>query len=586
MYKDRLKHWSFHKNVSEKDWQAAAVMRQKRQAEQKETIAFKIHGRTKPERELDRHIARCHTNVQDFVDKAIAEGVTASASIRCVSPVDPDLGDQRPTSVSSSAGQPSSSSHAIGDAPKWTPNSLSGSNSSQPQKQYLTTQADYVEIPPSEHPKLASGSPMPVLAAAMPDLMQDSSNERCVSAIEGASDRDGQHMDCDYIQQELGIMTALTYRPDAVGAAFPDLRDSEGWELVSMPDTMAEPKACPKCQRPCRRHSPLPRTVLQSSPAEFGQLLHYQPLPPEAMPLPGSEKAAKYQAYCYAACMFGGQEKFELLAKSLKQADDIFEEMIRENNPMALLSVLLALTVLHAHNRGTMAASIMRSAYHVSWEILGEYNPMTLIIEWLTAAAGQKLANCRIKTFRLREVKLAMEHTFEPEHPHIIVVTYCLAFQLIRDKAFGEAEQILTRLADTCHRKLGKRNLQTVSTLNALGRAQKHQERYDEAIETLKGALKLHPLGRNHAYQLDSLKELAKLYKIKGRQDLVEPIYWYVLRGRIKTLGKTHSFTEAAKLELERFLKNTGRWDEEGMMEEKVQKLFDDGPLTSDYEAF
>jgi tetratricopeptide (TPR) repeat protein len=584
MYKSRLKSWGFHKNVSEKDWQAAAVMREKRQIEGIETIAFKIHGRTKTVRDLDQHIAvRCRTSVQEFVATAQAEGITASSSIQCVSPIDAESEESRPSSGSSAGQPPSSSSYTIGAAPKWTPSS--GSTGSQPQRQNIQIQLGYVEMPPTEYLKPTSHSMVPVLAAAMPNLTQETSGERGGNGIYGANDYEGQQSDCDYIQQELGMMTALTYRPDAVRAAFPGLQDSDGWELVSKPEPTAEPKLCPKCQHPCRGHSPLPKIVLHSSSSEFGQMLHYQPLPPELTPLPGSEKAATYKACCYAACIYGGQEKFELLAKSLKQGDETFEEMIRENNPLVLLSVLLALTVLHAHNRGTMAASIIRSAYNVINEILGEYNPMTLTMEWLTYAAGQKLADCRIKASQLREVKMAMEQTFEPEHPHIIVVTYCLAFQLIRDKAYDEAEEMLVRLVDTCRRKLGQRNLQTVSTLNALGRVQKHQKRYDEAITTLRAALDLHPLGKNHAYQLDSLKELARLYRINGQQDLMEPIYWRVLAGRIKTLGKTHSFTESARLDLVRFLKNTGRWHEVGM-EEKVQRLFDEGPLGSDYEAF
>jgi tetratricopeptide (TPR) repeat protein len=584
MYKSRLKSWGFNKNVSEKDWQAAAVMRLKRQEEHKQTVAFKIRGRTKTERELDQHIARSHVSNEAFVAKALADGVTASASIRCMSPGDEESGKPRPTS-GSSAGQPSSSSsYAIGAAPKWTPSS--GSTGSQPQRQYAQSQVGYVENPPMDHPECTSSSLVPVLAAAMPNLMQEPPSERYEDGTGGGIEHDDHPRECDYMQQELGMITAITYRPDAVRAAFPEVKDSDGWELVAIPEANSEPRICPKCQQPCRGHSPLPRSVLQSFPSEFGQLLRYQPLPPEETPLPGSDKASKYQALCYASCIYGSQEKFDLLARALREGDDTFKKMILENNPMALLSVLLALTVLHAHNRGTMAESIIRSAHNVLLEILDEFNPMSMTVEYLTAAAGQKLSKCRITSFRLREAKGAIEKAFGQEHPHFIVVTYCLAFQLIRDKEFGEAEAILIRLVDTCQRNLGKSNLQTVSTLNALGRVQKHQKRYDEAIETLERALKLEPLGPNHVYQLDSFKELAKLYKIQGRQDLMEPIYWRVLAGRIQTLGRTHSFTEAAKLDLMRCLMDRGRWDDEGMMEEKVQKLFNERPLMSDHEAF
>ena len=86
-----------------------------------------------------------------------------------------------------------------------------------------------------------------------------SSGGQCEAADFASSSHGEQQVDCDFIQQELGMMLAETYRADAFGTAFPEIRDLDGWKLVSKPDAEAEPKVCLKCQHPCHGHSPLPR---------------------------------------------------------------------------------------------------------------------------------------------------------------------------------------------------------------------------------------------------------------------------------------------------------------------------------------
>jgi tetratricopeptide (TPR) repeat protein len=260
--------------------------------------------------------------------------------------------------------------------------------------------------------------------------------------------------------------------------------------------------------------------------------------------------------------------------------------MLLTKNDMALLSVLLTLTILHAHDRGSMAESIIRSAYVVSSDLFGESNPISLCLQWLTAAAGSKLTSCPIKSVTLGDIYMHMEKTFGTAHQHTIVALYCLGFQLIREKSFVEAEHHFKRLYEICVTTLGERSLQTVSSLNGLGKSQRRQGKLNQAIETLQKSLDKHPLGPNHPFRLDSMKELAKVYKEIGRKDLMEDIYWYVLKGRIKMLGRLHSFTEEAKIDLERLLRELGKWDAEGVTEKKVQNLFEQGALTWDDEGF
>jgi hypothetical protein len=582
MYKSRLSKWSFNKNASQRDWQIAAVMKEERQKRGKETVGFKIHNRTKSVLELKRHIKECRVTEKDFIATAFADtnGVTNSASVRCISPPP----DRELKTSADSSDQPSTSSGPIGAGFQRTPTSSKGSGKSQTQQPPLHSSGLEERSWSNRSKQIADR--VPLVAATMPNLSFGNLYESQPNDASNGSHGARNVAQCDHVQQELGIMLTETYHPDGFTTAFPETKDLDSWELISKPDPSAEPKLCPKCQSPNKDHSPLPQEWLLNPSFDLPQMLSYQITSTSGDNLPGSNEASKFQACCFAACIYGGQEQFDLLAKSLQQADHIFESMLLENNDMALLSVLLTLTILHAHDRGTMATSIIRSAYHVSYNIYGERNPITLCIEWLTAAAGKRLPQCPIKSEMLRMIHKNLEQTFGKAHQHTIVALYCLSFQLILEKSYPEAEAHFTSLCGICVETLGECSLQTVSSLNGLGKSQRRQGKLNDAIVTLERSLKKHPLGPNHPFRLDSMKELAKVYKEVGRTDLVERTYWYVLKGRIKMLGKTHSFTEEAKIDLERLLRDLGKWDEEGVMEERVQKLFENGALTSDAEGF
>ena len=421
----------------------------------------------------------------------------------------------------------------------------------------------------------------------MPDLTPDADGSGN-TGLQSTSTYSPQHgINCDQVQQDLGFMLIQTISPDAL-TAFPNVRDVESWQLVSPPDEAAEEQMCPKCDTPSRSHSPFPPDWLWDSASELPQKLSYQTLDPSVHFNPGSDEASIFQASCYAACMYGGQGRYDLLAKSLQRADQIFEKMIMFNNSMTLLSVLLTLNILHAHDQGSMAASIIRSAHQVACNMLGEGNSVTLTIGWITAAAGSKLSQSRIKAGTLRAILADLQSRFGEKHHHSVAALYCLAFHLAYEKDYAEAETLFGRASEICKETLGPKHLQTVSCLNGLSRAQTRQNKHDQAIATLQASIASHPLGPNHPFRLESMRRLALIYKKVNRNDLVEPIYWAVLRGRIKTLGKSHSQTETARSHLERLLKTTGKWDEQGRKAQEVQDMYEDGSaaLTSDIEAF
>jgi tetratricopeptide (TPR) repeat protein len=526
-------------------------------------------------RELQRHIKTRGFSEKEYIGKARASGVRSSDYIRCVSPTP----GQPEISSSDSTGHPSTSSgfSFVGGKPAIA-QEMGTSKSSG------TSRARQVQVSQQE---TQPADATPSWAADMPDLTPDNV-ESSSSGLHSTSTYSTPHAsNCDQVQQELGFMLIQTISPHAL-TAFPNVRDVEAWQLVSPPDEAAEEHMCTKCDTPSRSHSPFPPGWLWDSASELPQQLSYQTLDPSVQLQPGSDEVSIFQASCYAACMYGGQGRYDLLAKSLQRADQIFEKMIRDNNSMTLLSVLLTLNILHAHEQGDMAASIVRSAHHVACNMLGEGNSVTLAIEWTTAAAGSKISQSRIKVGTLRAVLADLQRKYGEKHNNSVAALYCLAFHLAYEKEYPEAESLFEKASEICKETLGPKHLQTVACLNGLSRAQARQNKHGQAIATLQASIASHPLGPNHPFRLESMRRLALIYKKINRNDLVEPIYWAVLRGRIKTLGKSHTQTETARTHLERLLQTTGKWDAEGRKAQEIKNLFEDGSaaLTSDIEAF
>jgi len=59
------------------------------------------------------------------------------------------------------------------------------------------------------------------------------------------------------------------------------------------------------------------------------------------------------------------------------------------------------------------------------------------------------------------------------------------------------------------------------------------------------------------------MRQLALLYEKQGRKDLTEDLYWVILEGRIKMLGRNHSYTQGSKRDLENLLRELGKWGDD-----------------------
>jgi hypothetical protein len=369
---------------------------------------------------------------------------------------------------------------------------------------------------------------------------------------------------CDQLQQDLGLMLLQTFVPDAMHICtnYPD-NYIRSWELICQPNPEVEEHRCPKCHCLNRDHSPVPHDWLLDSTSALPQGLANQTAHQSVAMNPDNGLASEFVACCYACCIYSGQGRNDLLTKCLQRANLIFEAMLLEGNSMTLLSMLLICCILHVYDQNAIAELIIRSAYLVSCHTMGKEHSVSLELEWLAAAAGQKIAQCSVKTVHLRAIYTNHQVHFGHTHQHTIVSLYCLAFSLARDEELAEAETKFTQLFEVCNRKLGKNHLQTVSTLNGLSRAQYCQGKHEAAASTLKLSVNNYPLGLLHPARLKFVRRLAEIYEKTGQFEVAERIHWDVLKDRLHTLGRTHRETESARAQLERFLKFICMWDDE-----------------------
>ena len=270
--------------------------------------------------------------------------------------------------------------------------------------------------------------------------------------------------------------------------------------------------------------------------------------------------------------MYGARGEYDIMHLCMGRAESSYKQMLVIKDALALMGVNMSLIWLHAHDQGKLAGSVVRLAHRVAVEVLGATHDISITLEWMTEVAFRRQKTCKVKTSDLRDIVTRFQASYGPRHQHTIIAIYNLAFNLILDKEFEEAEQHLQRLVPIASHTLGPSSLQTVSALNTLSRAQAGQGNYGMAITTLKEGLKHAPLGANHPFRLTSIKRLAFLLKKMGRFAEEEPLRRQVLEGRIATLGPEHANTQKAREELLDLLKELGRGD---VMEREIESIFE-----------
>jgi hypothetical protein len=282
----------------------------------------------------------------------------------------------------------------------------------------------------------------------------------------------------------------------------------------------------------------------------------------------------------------------ELSTTSLNGASAELEEMLSRKDCLTLISLNLMLSILHMHDQGSIAESIVRSALRVAERVLSPDDPIRATIAWMVTVAGrtiQKGGRDGDVLVKLEEINRAFERDLGPTNPTTIASGYNVAWMLCREGQWEEADRILCTLYETCRSSLGPIHMQSIMVLSTLSRAQSRQGHYSAAMGTIERAIRdsESTLGCNHPHRLELKRRLALMYQDIGEKEPMEELYWDVLKGRIKMLGTQHNYTAGAKKDLEDLLKELGKWNEDGSTQWSIDELFaSTSPSSSQHEAY
>ena len=589
MFKTRLAQWGYLKKMRDIDWQAVAVLHKQRLKAGQKTSSFMVHGRRIKLADLGKYLKDQKISEDDLLVGAAANDITELTIpdyIRCFTPtISTDL-----ASAVQSSGQESST-------PEQSPTrelvgtTICGSNSPV---MSMAANSEPYEIVDKCRSTSSGTSSSNMSTSALLDPQKRISDDGIIGvgsnvAVHHLPPLNTEAVFCDAVQQDLGSLLVRGLTPDSLDLSA-GTTDGESWTFLNHLDESGGPTVlCSRCHQRLSNHLPFPSEFLWSKENFMPRSMFFHNVHLTSPISQDADLGSIWMACCFGACIFARQEEFDYVAKSLSRADVVFQEMLVTRNSALLTSVNATLTILHAHNQGKMAMSVIRSALHVAQTLLGTEHSISIILEWMTALAWRQLPQCRVTTSHLRAIYHQFETLYGTRHPYTLAILYNLAFNLIRDKSFEEAEELLRQLSQGSRLTLGPSHLQTITALTTLSRALASQKKFEEAIKVRIDAIDIgrRTLGPNHPHQLESMRRLALVYKEQGKDVLMEPIYWAVLKGRIKSLGPKNDFTEGAMEDLIELLKKLGKWDQDGETKRTIDELFEHADeSSSDHEAF
>jgi hypothetical protein len=589
MFKARLRLWGFVKNVSSNDWHALAKLYKTRKDSGKQATEFLVHGRRRTIGDLQKHIRFQNLSEDDFL--AAADSIKIPPHVRCYTP-DP-------------GGTPSSSSHSPqqSSSTKSTSNSLHFTPISSHTTLSHPSTSSMEERPLQQDESLPNGLsigfmryPTTEEGALQQDLANDEDFVLISNPSESASEILSFSSSCDQVQHDVRTMALQVVKPVALMSRY-GAEDIRSWVLVSLTETTDGPQEpvdlCSKCHQPISKHS-LSLEALKPPTQQPRSLLSHTPQ--DAMILPatteGHGEAWRWMAFCFGACICMSQGDLELSTKALSGAAAEFKELLSKNDCLTLMSLNLMLIILHMHDQGTIAESVVLNALEVAEHVLSAGDPVRITIEWMVTVAGRALPKSGHNGEVL--VKLGQIHqTFDTDlgatSPTTIASLYNFTWMLCYEGRWEEAEKNLHALYESSSTSLGTKHMQSVTALTTLSRVHSRQGNHTAAIRTMEQAIcdSKYTLGRCHPYRLECKRRLALIWHELGKKEAMEDLYWDVFKGRIKMLGARHPYTEGAKTDLEKLLKELGKWEEDGSTQWAIDELFTNtSQSSSSHEAY
>jgi hypothetical protein len=576
MYKTRLSSWGLCKNVRKKDWQDFAIMRQQREATGKPFDRVEIHRKMKSEKNFRDYLKHQNVSEEEFVREAIASSRKVPSHI---------LYRDSPSPVVAAASIAESRARQGFHADK--PHQVE--TRKETNSMYPSLLTDEAPLVPAYLPALGAVNSPGRETAGASHSMQYGASLSSSADIDQSEWNNPFNFQGDASFQGQGPCQGTTYDRNSglQGYTTPNWPNA----LPLTPYTMPLPNYLSQVIEPEAGVMPV-----RPSYNDFGGMLG-QILGPgfqETAVGDSSDGSRGYHAFMsdtIMACISAASKEFTLCAQWLEKASLELVHMCNSPERLHLAMLSTVLVWLQVHDQGSadgsigIAESMMRQFTRTAISVLGEDASVCLLLEWMTAVAGKKLADCRITSDMLQQVWVEYRNVLGPQHPNTIVARYCLSFHLINvNKSYAEAEDHLHWAHEAAIKVFGASQLQSINILATLSRAQSRQGNLTGALETIQRCVKEEPLGQNHPHRLMLLLRMAIIYGRLGLVEEREKLYWIVVEGRAATLGPLHESTTSAYNSLVRILQEAGKWDS---AKEHVEKLLSEPHVAvSEYETW
>jgi hypothetical protein len=582
MYKTRLSSWNICKNIKRKDWQGFAVMRHRREASGRPFGRAEIHGKIKSDKDFRDYLKLQNVSEDDFVREAIQSIKSVPAHILYQ---DSPLSPVGASSIRTSRAE----SEMYAD-----------------QSQNVKATHETISMDPF---LLGGGAPLvpihlPAVSSAVSHFEQqitgviDAKEQEAPSSKSVTSDTPEPYGGPSIhrilpLQEQATFQGGLTYGATFNGDSrlLGDVPSNQPYPVFRTPYTMELPNYLSQAIEPESGVMPV-RPPFSDFGGLLGQILG-----------PGFQDAAAgnfgdetgvYHAFMSDAMMASisaASKEFSICGQWLEKASLGLQHMCNSGNHVQLVTLTTLLVWLQVHDQRSadgsigIAESMMREFSRTASHVLGEDDPVCLILEWMKAVAGKKLAECRVTSDMLEQVWAGYKNDLGCQHPNSIVALYCLSFHLINiNKEYPEAEARLRLAHEASVQVFGSSHLMSLNILATLSRAQSRQCNLVGALETIRRCVGEEPLGQHHPHRLMLLLRMAiicgRLRMLKEREEL----YRIVVEGRAATLGAHHETTKSAYKSLVQILQDAGKWDS---AKEQVEKYMSEPHLAvSRYETW
>lgn len=305
-----------------------------------------------------------------------------------------------------------------------------------------------------------------------------------------------------------------------------------------------------------------------------------------SVPTPAKDHDAPWQfaSACYIACWSctvyrrnpSNTRAKEVGDHALREATQFFELMLRRNENSTIMTLNQVLLVLGMHDQEGISQQIMQSCAEVAQRVLTPTNPLNIFTRFLVLAAvpANLPGQTEINSLTIAGMYKHYRDLYGERDVRSIGSMYTYGYILNVEAEHEDnnieklklSEQVLRSCHELCCQTLqhGAYHLQAIQALSNLHINLVRQRRAPEAIQCLRRGISdsRECLGKMHPKRLDLKMKLAELLLQQGPEHdaEVEQLFWQILEGRVKMLGREHQFTKDIEWVIKEFLTRKGKW--------------------------